>query len=490
MRLTYLAFAGGMLTAMLTSASFAQDSAPNYLRQPASVQRTAYEYDNYLYFSPTDGGTATAGDQKAPAAEKKAEAAPAAPGNVVQVDPCNECCNGNARRWGVHWRDCDLGDPWTIPQPCFLANRRVNVGGWVEAGLYTNQYDADFNGPVGMRPNKFFNLNELNGFAERVANQEAGEWDWGGRIDYMFGTDAPLTQAFGTQNWDFGWNSSSFGGQPLYGSAIPQAYVDAAYGNFKLRAGHFYTPIGYETVPAVSNFFYSHSYVHSFGEPFTNTGVLASQKLGERTTVYGGWVNGWDGGFENPTDASMFLGGLSFKFNECTNIAWYFTWGYNGNGDNLATSPAQIPTANFFGPITPLRGDMFENSFVLTHKITSRWTYVFQADYADNYNLPVGEHLWYGIDQYLFYQVSKCWGFGGRFEWFRDDDGVRVVPGNAGNYYEMATGVNWKPHANVMVRPELRYDWYQGAVTAGNNPFNNGNSTSQLSGGCDVIFTF
>jgi hypothetical protein len=41
-----------------------------------------------------------------------------------------------------------------------------------------------------------------------------------------------------------------------------------------------------------------------------------------------------------------------------------------------------------------------------------------------------------------------------------------------------------------MVRPELRYDWYQGAITAGNNPFNNGNSTSQLSGGCDVIFTF
>ena len=130
------------------------------------------------------------------------------------------------------------------------------------------------------------------------------------------------------------------------------------------------------------------------------------------------------------------------------------------------------------------------NSFVLTHEITSRWSYVFQGDYADNYNLPDGSNLWYGINQYLFYKVSDCWKFGGRFEWFRDDDGVRVVPGNAGNYFEMATGVNWKPHANVMVRPELRYDWYQGPVAAGSNPFNNGNATSQLSGGCDVIFTF
>ena len=94
------------------------------------------------------------------------------------------------------------------------------------------------------------------------------------------------------------------------------------------------------------------------------------------------------------------------------------------------------------------------------------------------------------MNQYFFYKMSNCWGFGGRFEWFRDDDGVRVVPGNAGNYFEMASGMNWKPHANVMVRPELRYDWYQGVVGVNGNPFNNGTATSQFSGGCDVIFTF
>jgi hypothetical protein len=494
MRLTHLAVVGGMFSAMLTATTYAQDSAPNYLRQPTSVQRTAYEYDNYLYFSPTDGGSASVSDQKAPAAtgEQKAEAAPAAtaPAPAANAGSGYEYSDNNCsnqRRWGLGWRECNLGEPWSVPQPCALANRRITIGGWAEAGLYTNQYDADFNGPVGMRPNKFFNLNQLNGYAERIANQEQGEWDWGGRVDYMFGTDAPLTQSFGDRSWDYGWNSSSFGGSPLYGSAIPQAYADAAYGDFKLRVGHFYTPIGYEGVPAVSNFFYSHSYMHTFGEPFTHSGALASQKLGEKLTAYAGWVDGWDSGFGNDNQASMFLGGLTYKFNECTNIAWYMTWGYNGDGQAFAPT---VPAVNSFGAVQPMRGDLFMNSFVFTHKITDRWTYVFQGDYADNYNLPVGDNLWYGIDQYLFYQVNKCWGFGGRFEWFRDDDGVRVAPGNAGNYFEMATGVNWKPHANFMVRPELRYDWYQGTVGAVGNPFNNGNATSQLSGGCDVIFTF
>ncbi len=484
MRPTHLAVVGGMLTVMLTATTFAQDSAPNYLRQPASVQRTAFEYDNYLYFSPGDGGSATASDQQAPPAAGQSTAA--APAKVEHMDVCTECenygCNDcRERRWGWNLRCCDLGDPWTIPQPCFLADRRVTVGGWAEAGVYTNQYDADFNGPVGLRPNKFFNLNQLDGYVERTVRQDSYEWDWGGRMDYMFGTDAPFTQAFGDRTWDYGWNSSSFGGQPLYGSAIPQAYVDAAYGNFKIRGGHFYTPIGYESIPAVNNFFYSHSYMNIFGEPFTNTGVLASQKLGEKLTVYGGWTDGWDSGFEDKNDGSMFLGGLTYKLNSRTNIAWYLTWGYNGDGFAFV-NPNGVPLA--------AQGDLYMNSFVITHQITSRWSYVFQLDYADNYNLPDGDHLWYGINQYLFYKVSDCWGFGGRFEWFRDDDGVRVVQGNAGNYYEMATGINWRPHANVMVRPELRYDWYQGTVAGGNNPFNNGNATSQLSGGCDVIFTF
>ena len=93
------------------------------------------------------------------------------------------------------------------------------------------------------------------------------------------------------------------------------------------------------------------------------------------------------------------------------------------------------------------------------------------------------------------YQLNDCWGVGARLEWFRDDDGQRVATtegglGNEGNYYEFTVGLNWKPHANLTIRPELRYDWYSGNYDSGAQPFNNGNSNDQFSGGFDCIFTF
>ena len=44
---------------------------------------------------------------------------------------------------------------------------------------------------------------------------------------------------------------------------------------------------------------------------------------------------------------------------------------------------------------------------------------------------------WYGINQYLLYTLGdKKWSAGARVEWFRDDDGTRVLgawkPGSPG----------------------------------------------------------
>ena len=54
----------------------------------------------------------------------------------------------------------------------------------------------------------------------------------------------------------------------------------------------------------------------------------------------------------------------------------------------------------------------------------------------------------------------------------------------------LTAGVNWQPHANVTIRPELRYDWYNGTAGPNGLPFHDGTSSSQLSGGVDAIFTF
>jgi len=54
----------------------------------------------------------------------------------------------------------------------------------------------------------------------------------------------------------------------------------------------------------------------------------------------------------------------------------------------------------------------------------------------------------------------------------------------------MTWGVNYRPHANVVIRPEIRYDWFADGVVGGQLPFNDGKASDQFSGGFDVVFTF
>src|SRR5690606_29555389 len=133
-------------------------------------------------------------------------------------------------------------------------------------------------------------------------------------------------------------------------------------------------------------------------------------------------------------------------------------------------------------------------SLVITQEIGCNWQYVFQHDngWQNNYFADGGNAEWYGVNQYLFYTFNDCWKAGGRFEWFRDNNGVRVQgvrPANpmpdgfAGNFWEITLGVNWTPTANIMVRPELRYDWYNGA---GGMPFDDGDSNSQFLAAIDA----
>ena len=66
------------------------------------------------------------------------------------------------------------------------------------------------------------------------------------------------------------------------------------------------------------------------------------------------------------------------------------------------------------------------NSFVFDFAVTDKLTYILQHDLGINTGLGADNSQWYGINQYLQYQLNDCWAIGGRFEWFRDDDGARI----------------------------------------------------------------
>ena len=194
------------------------------------------------------------------------------------------------------------------------------------------------------------NLNQQWFYVEKTVDGSCG-CDLGGRIDVVYGTDAQKTQAFGNPNagvrgdgfFDASWDHGE------YGLAMPQLYGEVAYDDLAVKVGHFFTPMGYEVIPATGNFFYTHSYTMFNSEPFTHTGVLATYTGYEDLTLYGGWTLGWDTGFDQLNSGSNFLGGFSAELDDnvtftyiCT--AGNFGWRDGGRATATTTASCSSPT--------------------------------------------------------------------------------------------------------------------------------------------------
>jgi len=353
-----------------------------------------------------------------------------APG--ATCDLLGDCCADDS---------CDLGEPLEL----FGDSKGVDhLGGWVQLGYHSNS-----NGLFNNHDSQF-GLHQLWMYLEREADGSDG-LGWGYRADVVYGLDGADTQAFGNNpgNWDL---ASSFQ-HGSYGWAIPQAYVDLAYEDWVVTLGHFYTLVGYEVVTAPDNFFYSHAYTMYNSEPFTHTGVLTKYSGQENVEVYAGWTAGWDTGFDrmfggDESGGSNFLGGASVDLTENATLTYITTLGDFGH-----------------------RGEGYSHSFVLDLAVTDDLNYVFQSDAVNttpDANSAGANHQ-YGVNQYLIYTVNECLGLGARVEWWRS---------NSDSQYEATFGVNYRPHANLVLRPEVRHDW---------NPGNDQNFTTFA---MDMIVTF
>jgi len=368
---------------------------------------------------------------------------------------------------------CDLGDPWTL----FDEHCGYSAGGWVQTGYHSANL-RNFN-----NRDSEVQLQQAWLYAQKAIDTSDG-FDIGGRIDYLYGTDAQDTQVFGTnRGWDSGFDN---GGGSGYGHAIPQAYFEAGYGDLSVKVGHFYTIIGWEVVQATGNFFYSHAYTMYNSEPFTHTGALATYALSDTTTVWGGHVFGWDGGFDDNGDA--FLGGISQQLTDEVKVI------YAAIGGRFSEPSRFAPPA----PAGSERGYM--HSLIFDVAVTDNLQYIWQNDILDTENaLGQTARNTFDINQYLIYSLSDCWSVGGRFEWYNVDQGSQLFNGGvaapAGNVdiYALTAGLNYRPNANLVIRPEVRYDWVADdpalAALAGTSLLEN-DERDQFTFGMDTVFTF
>mgnify|MGYP001595852744 FL=1 len=413
-----------------------------------------------------------------------------------------------------------------------LKNQDIYLYGWIEYGLGANSWGAPFNGPITLGDRSWQGqLNQLYFVVEDETDGETG-WDLGGRVDVLFGTDFFYTTALGLDAEPLQplgiENIASWGFSKDYGLALPQFYADVAYHDVTLRFGHFYSILGFEEVPAIGNFFYSHSFAMQFS-PFTFTGFLGSWQPTDQTTFFAGVTTGWNNFFDgqpttgafrilNPdypgaSDTSSFLGGINIQSSDKTQTLSIMTT----SGNEISTISRDPADGSLVGNRTLV-------STVYTNRLSDRLIYVFQNDNAWQFNAHVspgnvgqqaGTAQWYSFGNYLFWEFSPQWEGGVRLEYFRDNNGYIVSAplrneGQAGNpgfwaegfdgtFWELTFGLNWYPNNNWVIRPEVRYDWFSPNTVSTPRPYGKplgqgvgtgGNQLAQFYAGFDIIWQF
>ena len=380
------------------------------------------------------------------------------------------------------------GEPTPLPTP----EARFKISGWIDSGITFNPDGPASNQNFGRlfddRANEPL-LNQVVINFERALAPRPGQFDWGFKLQFMFGSEARFIHSLGL----FDDTAATSIVQP----DVVEAYLNLHFpmiseGGIDVKLGKFVTLEGAETIDPRANFFYSHSYIFNFGIPFNHTGALATLHATKWLDLMAGLTRGVNTSMDDNNDSLAFHGGAGLNFNEGKIV---------------------VAASTHIGPETPHNNHdwRYLNTMTTTWKITDKFTSITDLNYALD---EVIDAKAYGVAQYLTYAINRWLTAGIRGEIFRDDKGFyvvsfanthdpvralegeptidpRTVGGGKTTYGAVTLGMNIKPPmpkpaASLVIRPELRFD----RALNGTRPFNDSSDRSQFTAGIDVIIIF
>jgi hypothetical protein len=357
-----------------------------------------------------------------------------------------------------------------------LDRARVDIYGHVE-GSWTRNLDnpkSGFNvGRVFDFPDDTILLNQIDLNVERLIKLNGDNWDVGGRMEWLYGSDARFIHSTGLFDYNdfFDGPRNQFDLVQLYGD------INVPVGNgLRLRLGKF---LFFKQIDPNASVFYSHSFTFGAALPFTLTGATAYYEFSDRCSLEGGVVRGWDDALEDDN------GSVSGIVRARCRV-----------GDQLNLSLAGIT-----GPELPGNNGDYRTAvnFVASYSVNSQFTllldtiYGYQSDAFDQ-----GASDWYGAALYGIYKINDYVSAAARVEYYRDDEGFTTGIATAGpafgfssqDLYEATVGLTITPFAhdslgrNLKVRPEVRWDY------SSENYFDNFSEHDQLTFAVDAIFNF
>jgi hypothetical protein len=380
----------------------------------------------------------------------------------------------------------EIGMASPTPEP------RLRISSWIASGLTGNPASPPDNQNFGRlfddRSNEPL-LNQLVVSFERALAPQPGKFDWGFKLQPMFGSDARFVHSLGLFS---GTMATSIVQPDLIEAYLNLHFPIISEGGLDLKLGKFVTLEGMETIDPRANFFYSHTYIFDFGIPFNHTGALVTLHATKWLDLYAGVTRGVNTSIDDNNDNVSFHGGV---------------------GLNLLEGKLTVLATTSIGPETPNNNhdQRYLNDIAVTAKITDKFTSLTDLNYALD---EVGGAQAFGIAQYFTYAINGWLTAGIRGEVFWDDDGFyvvsfanthdpmralegqptidpRTVGGGETTYGAITAGVNIKPPmpkpvAGLAIRPEVRYD----RSLNDTRPFNQSSDRDQFTVGIDFILTF
>lgn len=324
-------------------------------------------------------------------------------------------------------------------------------------------------------------LNQITLNLDRIVPIQNKEWDFGGRMELMYGGDARFIHGNGLGDHHADDVSTRTTGGPDEEFDLVQLYgdINVPIGNgLRVRAGKF---TYFKELDPNNSVFYSHSFTFGGALPFTLTGVYGTYLLDEQWQFDLGISRGWDQALEDNNDAISFFGRVRYDVNDDTYVAAKFI-----------TGPEQADDDSNYRTVINL---------TLSHMLNEK-TQIFvdgilgmQADGQflsfDAFGTPVFEEenaYWYGVAGYVVYNLNEQFRPALRAEWYRDDGGYTTAVDQS--LFALTAGVTIFPFPQnrwlngMMIRPEVRWDYSTERF------FDGFSSHHQCTAAIDVVFNF
>src|SRR5437899_6719864 len=191
---------------------------------------------------------------------------------------------------------------------------RFKISGWIDSGITFNPASPQDNQNFG----RFFDdraneplLNQLVINFERALAPQPGEFDWGFKLQFMYGSDARYIHSLGL----FSDTAATSIVQPdLVEGYLNLHFPIISERGLDLKLGKFVTLEGAETIDPRTNFFYTHTYIFNFGIPFNHTGALATLHATKWLDIYGGVTRGVNTSVYDNNGSAAFHGGIGLNF--------------------------------------------------------------------------------------------------------------------------------------------------------------------------------